>query len=61
MNDEEKDITARVNMHFYHVVYEWANLKTFSEIKSLTDIDEGMIVRMFMSLDQICKSVKYAA
>ncbi|GAA5844741.1 hypothetical protein JCM5353_008355 [Sporobolomyces roseus] len=43
------------------VVYEWAKGMTFSQITSLTDVQEGTIVRAITRLDETCREVRDAA
>jgi len=43
------------------VVYEWARGMPFSQITSLTDVQEGTIVRAITRLDDTCREVKDAA
>ncbi|KAJ1923374.1 Antiviral helicase ski2 [Tieghemiomyces parasiticus] len=43
------------------VVYEWARGMTFQQITDLTDIQEGIIVRAIIRLDEACREVKLAA
>lgn len=43
------------------MVYEWASEKPFAEIMSLTDIQEGIIVRCIQQLNEVICDVKNAA
>ncbi|CAG8516159.1 9016_t:CDS:10, partial [Ambispora leptoticha] len=43
------------------VVYEWARGMSFLEIKDLTDVLEGSIVRCITRLDETCREIRNAA
>ncbi|KAJ1992918.1 Antiviral helicase ski2 [Dimargaris cristalligena] len=43
------------------VVYEWARGMTFRQIMDLTDVQEGIIVRAIIRLDDVCREVRTAA
>ncbi|GAA5871318.1 hypothetical protein JCM1840_004411 [Sporobolomyces johnsonii] len=43
------------------VVYEWAKGMSFAQITSLTDVQEGTIVRAITRLDETCREVRDAA
>ncbi|XP_037948135.1 helicase SKI2W-like [Teleopsis dalmanni] len=51
----------RLNFGLIHVVYEWARNKPFAEIMTLTDIQEGIIVRVIQQLDELLRDVKTAS
>ncbi|KNC79001.1 hypothetical protein SARC_08590 [Sphaeroforma arctica JP610] len=43
------------------VVYEWARGMPFAEITNLTTVEEGVIVRCIVRLDETCRDVRNAA
>lgn len=43
------------------VVYEWARGVSFKDLTSLTDVQEGTIVRCILRLDETCREVQSAA
>ena len=43
------------------VVYEWARGVPFATICTLTDVEEGTIVRTITRLDETCREVRNAA
>ena len=47
--------------HLIRVVYEWARAKSFANIMKLTDIQEGIIVRCILQLNETLQDVKNAA
>ncbi|KAL4131792.1 hypothetical protein QTP88_009048 [Uroleucon formosanum] len=53
----------RVNLNFnlVKVLYLWAQEKPFSEIMEITDIQEGIIVRCIVQLNEILTIIKNAA
>jgi len=50
-------------LHFgmMEAVYEWARQLPFSEICTLTDVQEGTVVRCITRLDETCKEIKNVA
>lgn len=55
---QEKD---RLNFGLVEVIFKWAKNKPFSEIMELTDVQEGIIVRCIVQLNETLKDVKNAA
>ncbi|GAA5916164.1 SKI complex RNA helicase subunit SKI2 [Sporobolomyces salmoneus] len=53
--------SAELKFGLTEVVYEWAKGMTFSQITSLTDVQEGTIVRAITRLDETCREVRDAA
>ncbi|KAG8329684.1 hypothetical protein J6590_081223 [Homalodisca vitripennis] len=51
----------RLNFGLLEVVYEWASNKPFAEIMTLTDVQEGLIVRCIQQLSETLNYVKGAA
>lgn len=43
------------------VVYEWAQGTAFEDICKLTDVQEGIIVRTIVRLDETCREFRDAA
>ncbi|KAL0270353.1 UNVERIFIED_CONTAM: hypothetical protein PYX00_007793 [Menopon gallinae] len=50
-----------LNFELVPVVYEWARGKEFSQIMTLTDVQEGIIVRCIQQLSETIRDVKDAA
>ena len=61
MKECEQDFVEQFNFGLVEVVYEWARGKPFGEIVSLTDVQEGVIVRTIQRLDEALRDVKDAA
>ncbi len=61
MKANEHDYVEQFNFGLVEVVYEWARGKPFAEIVSLTDVQEGVIVRTIQRLDEALRDVKDAA
>ncbi|KAH8916707.1 antiviral helicase [Atractiella rhizophila] len=57
--DEMPDNILRFGL--MEVVYEWAKGMPFNQIASLTDVQEGTIVRTITRLDETCREIKDAA
>ncbi|CAG8494958.1 1278_t:CDS:10 [Ambispora gerdemannii] len=55
------DYLRSFNFGLVEVVYEWACEKSFLEVKELTDVLEGSIVRCITRLDETCREVRNAA
>ena len=55
------DFVESFNFGLVEVVYEWARGMPFSVITSLTDVQEGIIVRTIQRLDETLRDVKDAA
>lgn len=58
---EPTEVGKRLNLQFYEIIYEWAHQSKFIDIVKLNKIDEGMIIRMVLTVEQVCKTVKVAA
>ncbi|XP_077142180.1 superkiller complex protein 2 [Ranitomeya variabilis] len=61
LKDSVEDFVAQYKFGLTEVVYEWARGMPFSEIMTLTDIQEGLIVRCVQRLDEACRDVRSAA
>jgi antiviral helicase SKI2 len=67
----QRDCGLEVDPHEYcenslkfglvHVVYEWALGVSFKDICSLTDVQEGSIVRCITRLDELCREIRNCA
>ncbi|EPB68373.1 DSHCT domain protein [Ancylostoma ceylanicum] len=55
------DIGDELRYDLMEVVYHWAGGMPFSEIMTLTDAQEGLIVRCIQRLGEVCKDVRNAA
>jgi len=51
----------RINYYFYEMIYEWAKQKSFFEVSGMSDIDDGLVVRMVTSVAHTAEQVKRAA
>ncbi|XP_055695170.1 SKI2 subunit of superkiller complex protein [Lutzomyia longipalpis] len=51
----------KLNFGLVEVVYEWGRNKPFAEIKELTDVQEGIIVRCIQQLHEILLNIKDAS
>ena len=60
-SDESNDFVSRPRFGLVEVVYEWARGMSFNRITDLTDVLEGIIVRVITRLDETCREVKNAA
>ncbi|KAJ6639246.1 Helicase SKI2W [Pseudolycoriella hygida] len=60
-SSDEMTARDRLNFGLAEVVYEWARNKSFAEIMTLTDIQEGIIVRCIQQLNETMQDVKDAA
>lgn len=58
---EEEEFAERGRFGLMAAVYEWARGMSFSEITSLVDVQEGIIVRVINRLDEVCRAVMSAA
>ncbi|XP_053577924.1 SKI2 subunit of superkiller complex protein [Bombina bombina] len=61
LRESVEDFVAQYKFGLTEVVYEWARGMPFSEIMTLTDIQEGLIVRCIQRLDEACRDVRSAA
>ncbi|KAM8952765.1 superkiller complex protein 2 [Pelodytes ibericus] len=61
LRESVEDFVAQYKFGLTEVVYEWARGMPFSEIMTLTDIQEGLIVRCVQRLDEACRDVRSAA
>ncbi|KAM0746373.1 translation repressor [Meredithblackwellia eburnea MCA 4105] len=57
----EEGFSTELKFGLVEVVYEWAKGMAFSQITSLTDVQEGTIVRAITRLDETCREVRDAA
>jgi antiviral helicase SKI2 len=67
----QRDCGLEVDPHEYcenslkfglvHVVYEWALGVSFKDICTLTDVQEGSIVRCITRLDELCREIRNCA
>jgi antiviral helicase SKI2 len=55
------DLRPSLNFGIARVVYQWARGLPFGEIKEMTNIQEGSIVRCITRLDELLKDVRNAA
>jgi antiviral helicase SKI2 len=53
----ETDIKNRINLKFYEAVYEWADGSSFNDIINTCGIEEGIVVKMIMTVDRIRQSL----
>lgn len=63
VNEDEsgKDATGELNLNLILVVYHWAQGKSFVECKTLTDIQDGIIVRCIQNLIELLRDIRNAA
>lgn len=61
LTQEESEFAEKDRFGLMHVIYEWARGMSFSEITSITNVQEGLIVRVINRLDEVCRSVMTAA
>lgn len=54
---EEKNFSKRLNFCFYEAVYDWADGCDFIDIISDCGIEEGIVIKMFMTVDRIRQSL----
>lgn len=57
----EDDYLEQLNFGLVTVVYEWSKGVSFVKIASLTETQEGIIVRTIQRLDELCNNLKNAA
>ena len=57
----EDDYLELLNFGLVPVVYEWCKGVSFVQITTLTDAQEGIIVRTIQRLDELCNNLKNAA
>jgi antiviral helicase SKI2 len=57
----EDDFVEELNFGLVQVVFEWSKGVSFVKIKSLTDTQEGIIVRTIQRLDELCGNLRNAA
>lgn len=48
----EDTVEKRLNAKFYEMVYDWADQKSFAEVTHDSEIDEGIIVKLIMSVNR---------
>ena len=59
VNDQVQDTYKRLNYFFYEIVYDWANKKSFLQIKTEhPGLEEGIIIKCIMSVQSLCKTVQ---
>jgi antiviral helicase SKI2 len=51
--NEEKNFSKRLNFKFYEAVYDWADGCDFIDIINDCQIEEGIVIKMFMTVDRI--------
>ncbi|KDR85602.1 hypothetical protein GALMADRAFT_234567 [Galerina marginata CBS 339.88] len=56
-----EDFRSNLKFGLVEVVYEWAKGMPFEQITALTDVAEGIIVRVITRLDETCREVRDAA
>lgn len=56
-----EEFVGELHFGLVEAVYEWARGMPFSEITSLTDVQEGIIVRCIQRLDEACRDVRNIA
>lgn len=49
---EDNTIEKRLNFKFYEIVYDWADQKSFAEVIDGHSIDEGLIVKMILTVNR---------
>jgi antiviral helicase SKI2 len=54
-------VTTTLRFGLTEVVNEWAKGTLFSDICTITDVQEGSIVRTIVRLDEMCRDVRNAA
>ena len=57
----ETEMKNRINMKFYEAVYEWAEGNSFNDIINSCGIEEGIVVKMIMTVDRIRQSLNAMA
>ena len=57
----EDDYLEQINFGLVKVVYEWSKGVSFVKITSLTDAQEGIIVKTIQRLDELCGNLRNAA
>uniref|UniRef100_A0A7S4PCN3 ATP-dependent RNA helicase Ski2/MTR4 C-terminal domain-containing protein n=1 Tax=Paramoeba aestuarina TaxID=180227 RepID=A0A7S4PCN3_9EUKA len=57
----EQEYMKNINIGLMEVVFEWGRGLPFSDICTLTDVQEGTIVRCIIRLDETCREIKSAA
>lgn len=57
----EDDYLEQLNFGLVPVVYEWSKGVSFVKITSLTNTQEGIIVKTIQRLDELCSNLKNAA
>ncbi len=57
----EDDYLEQLNFGLVQVVYEWCKGVSFVQITTITDAQEGIIVRTIQRLDELCNNLKNAA
>ncbi|XP_059611205.1 superkiller complex protein 2 [Phlebotomus argentipes] len=57
----EAQAKPKLNFGLVEVVYEWGRNKPFADIKELTDVQEGIIVRCIQQLHEILLNIKDAS
>lgn len=49
---KENTMDKRVNLKFYEMIYDWADQKTFADVIEVCSVDEGIAVKMIMSVNK---------
>ena len=55
--NEEKNFSKRLNFCFYEAVYDWASNCDFIDIISECGIEEGIVIKMFGTVDRVRQSL----
>ncbi len=62
VTDQETDPTKRLNYYFYEIIYDWADQKSFMQIKTrFPNMEEGLIIKMVLNVKSMCQHVKQMA
>ncbi|MBN3308147.1 SKIV2 Helicase, partial [Amia calva] len=61
LSESVEDYVGQYKFGLTEVVYCWARGMPFSEIATLTDVQEGIVVRCIQRLDEVLKDVRNAA
>ncbi|XP_072890914.1 superkiller complex protein 2 [Hemitrygon akajei] len=61
LRESVEDFVDQLKFGLVEVVYEWARGLPFAEITTLTDVQEGIIVRCIQRLNETCRDVRNAA
>lgn len=49
---DENTIEKRTNYKFYEMVYDWADQKSFADVIEGSTVDDGLVVKMIMSVNR---------